>query len=502
MFRTIWPWIGLLSATYAAPQAPIDFATLLANKTNLWSHGTVVSFPENAYFENATERWTTWAAPSYFAAVSPATEQDVVTAIKLATSSNISFLTTGGRHGFTVTLGELDQGLAIDLGQLDSYHIDSTAETVTIGGSTTIGDLLEPLAAAGFMIQSGSGSCPGYVGLTVGAGVGRYMGYFGLVMDGLLSARMVTADGRLVEVSATKNPDLFWGLRGAGANLGVITSATYKLHRMSDHNDGMIMNADFIFPLNHTEAYFRYLATWSGRMPAHVAAITLVNYNTTTQEPQVHANWIYIGPEAEARQFLAPILALHPASSTLTYVPWNKLLATAGGAGFNDALCQKGANRNFYTVNLRKLTAATFQDTFDQMAAFYAGYPDAPSTYINIETFPNQATVAVPDHATAYPWRDAIGFIQVGIIPDEGASAATQQAGDALALRLRQSWVQTSGYPDLAIYVNYAHGDETLEQIYGRTKLPRLAKLKKQWDPTNVFGYNNGLPTSYRGTKP
>jgi hypothetical protein len=120
---------------------------------------------------------------------------------------------------------------------------------------------------------------------------------------------------------------------------------------------------------------------------------------------------VYIGPEKEARQFLAPILDLQPASATYTYVPWNKLLATAGGAGFNDALCQKGPYRSFYTVNMRKLSASTFQATFDTMTKYYQAHPDALSSYINIETFPNQATAAVPNSATAYPWRDAIGFM-------------------------------------------------------------------------------------------
>jgi FAD/FMN-containing dehydrogenase len=109
------------------------------------------------------------------------------------------------------------------------------------------------------------------------------MGYFGLVLDGLISARMVTADGKVIEVSEAKNSDLFWGIRGAGANFGIITSATYKLHRMADHNNGHVLNADFIFPANNTEKYFKYLESLSGKMPANVAAISLVNYNSSTE---------------------------------------------------------------------------------------------------------------------------------------------------------------------------------------------------------------------------
>lgn len=129
--------------------------------------------------------------------------------------------------------------------------------------------------------ESGSGTCPGYVGLTVGGGIGRYTGLFGLVLDGLLSARVVTADGRIIEVSSTQEPDLFWGLRGAGANLGIITSATYQAHRQVA--GGQVMNADFIFSADKSQQYFDVLASFSGTMPAELAVVTLIFYNPEAQ---------------------------------------------------------------------------------------------------------------------------------------------------------------------------------------------------------------------------
>ena len=130
--------------------------------------------------------------------------------------------------------------------------------------------------------ESGSGSCPGYVGVTLGSGVGRYTGLFGLVSDALLSARVVTADGRVVQVSEKQNPDLFWGIRGAGANLGIVTSATYQAHKLV--NQGQVMNADFIFTANTSRQYFDLLETFSGKMPANLAVITVIFYNSAARE--------------------------------------------------------------------------------------------------------------------------------------------------------------------------------------------------------------------------
>lgn len=103
-------------------------------------------------------------------------------------------------------------------------------------------------------------------------------------------------------------------------------------------------------------------------------------------------------------------MALKPPSANVQVVPWSDLIATAGG-DFDIALCQKNLSRSFYSANLRNLSASTFQATFDKMANFFATYPVARETSIDLETFSNQAMVSVPDDATAYPWRDALGYM-------------------------------------------------------------------------------------------
>lgn len=103
-------------------------------------------------------------------------------------------------------------------------------------------------------------------------------------------------------------------------------------------------------------------------------------------------------------------MALKPPVANIQVVPWNKLIATGGG-GFDTFLCQKNLSRNFYSANLRNLSASTYQATFEKIAKYFDTYPDARGTAIDIETFPNQAMAAVPDDATAYPWRDALGYM-------------------------------------------------------------------------------------------
>ncbi|ORY71928.1 uncharacterized protein BCR38DRAFT_480404 [Pseudomassariella vexata] len=334
-----------------------DLRSFLTDPVRAWAANTTISFPSSTEFFDATERWTIFRSPTYRAAISPGTEEDVIKAVKLATSLKIPFLVTGHHHEYTTTLGNLRNGIAIDLSHFIFIELDVAAETVTIGPGVTAGDVFDPLYEAGFEIQTGSASCPALIGVTLGGGLGRFTGVHGLLLDALVSVRLITADGKLREVLKNKHPDLLWAIRGAGANFGVVTSATYKLSPL--RNNGDILNADFIFPAEKSSGYFRALEA-------------LERFNRIYYAPGRNPNMI-----------------------------WNK-----------------------------------------------------------------------GDNVTA-------------------------QAASALGRELRDDLRFTSGYSEPSVFINYARGDETLERIYSRDNLPRLASLKKKWDPNHVFSFNNIFPTEY-----
>lgn len=108
------------------------------------------------------------------------------------------------------------------------------------------------------------------------------MGLFGLVHDAWVSARVVTAAGEIVTVSDTENEDLWWALRGAGANFGIVTEATFQAHRKADYDNGFVLNADIIYPPEKTAEYFQYLASLEGQLPRNVGIIHIASYNATT----------------------------------------------------------------------------------------------------------------------------------------------------------------------------------------------------------------------------
>ncbi|KAF7863837.1 hypothetical protein EAF04_006802 [Stromatinia cepivora] len=487
---------GGFTAAVGYPSGPVDLKAALTQPSMNWSSQAILSFPGQTSFENATERWTIFDPPTYSASVTVGSEIDVVNAIKASKALKIPFLATGGRHGYGTTLGRLQNGLSIDLSQLKSVSIDKKAATMTIGGGVRFKDMVDPLFAAGFQIQTGTCSCPGMVGVSVGAGIGRLQGLYGLLIDALISATVVTASGKVLHVSETSNPDLFWGIRGAGANFGVITSATYRIQPLI--NNGIFTSIDMIFPASKNVSYFNTLASMAngnGTFPAGLAAITNIVYNATSNQSEILANWVYAGPRNDALRIMAPILNLQPAFTNLTDVPWRNL-NTATSFGLDEVICEPNGIRSIYSASLRTLSAPTYISAFKKLSDFYAKYPEGRGTAISLESFPPQKVREIPDSTSAYPWRETITYLLIELTWQK-AGSSVEGPSNALALELRKDFAATSGYPDLSVYVNYAHGDETLEQIYGAAKLPRLAKLKKTWDPDNLFAFNNPLPAKY-----
>lgn len=208
------------------------------------------------------------------------------------------------------------------------------------------------------------------------------------------------------------------------------------------------------------------------------------------------ASLVYAGPKEEGLKAMKPILDLGPfLYQNTTTIPWNKL-ATSAQFGINDAICTRRQIIDVYGFNLKTFNAATMSSSLRKMADFYAAQPRARRSVIILESWPNQAAAAVPDGDTAYPWRDATTYGLFNFIWDTAGDPVETPAG-VVARELRKDFAATSGYGKLTVYVNYAKGDEGLEAIYSAGKLPRLAGLKKKYDPTNAFKYFHPLPTSY-----
>ncbi|KAI1113123.1 hypothetical protein F5Y14DRAFT_230862 [Nemania sp. NC0429] len=456
-----------------------------------WSPMTEISTAGEPAFFNATERWDIYAPPSYRISISPANEADVINAIQYAKRHNLPFLATGGRHGYSTSLKALRKGLAIDLSKMNSVHVNKAAATLTIGPGVRFRDIFDPVYAAGFQIQTGTCSCVGMMGATLGGGIGRQLGLNGLIVDALVSARIVTADGKVLTVSKKSNPELFWGIRGAGFNFGIVTEATYKLQPL--YKGGVWTSADILLTGDKNVTFFKTL-TDLAPLPPQLTVETIMSYNQTLNQSQLALSVVYAGPKAEAVKAMAPILKIKSSYTNIQEVPWNHLSYNTT-FGLDAAACMDQIVIDIYGVALRKLSAPTFASVFNTLGKFWAANPAGLTSQVVLETWPIQAAVAVPDDETAYPWRDATTNVLIQFRWDKPGNPV-ERPSNVAARKIRDDLAATSGYDDLAVYVNYAYGDEKPAQMYGASKLPRLIALKKKYDPNNLFSFYNALPTS------
>ncbi|KUI65296.1 hypothetical protein VM1G_00783 [Cytospora mali] len=161
-------------------------------------------------------------------------------------------------------------------------------------------------------------------------------------------------------------------------------------------------------------------------------------WNDTIGEAQILRNWVYFGSKKEGMKLIAPMLGLGPSVSSVEMVPYTELLYYQGFS-IDASLCEDNLTRDLYTASIRTITASTWQTAFGKMADFYDAYPDGRSlSVLELETYPNQATIAVPNGETAYTWRDAMGYLAFQFGWQESSNSSVAEASAALGCELRR----------------------------------------------------------------
>ncbi|KAF2172597.1 hypothetical protein M409DRAFT_62371 [Zasmidium cellare ATCC 36951] len=434
------------------------------------------------------QRWTDVNAPSYdLGAIKPATEDDVQSIVKIASDNSLPFFVIGGGHGISnySTFG----GLAIDMGGFKSVSFSDDKSRLTIGGSVKIFQLIKPLFDAGRELPLGSCECVGVVGATLGGGIGGLQGERGLLLDALESVNIVTSKGKLVEASASNNKELFWALRGAGSNFGIVTSATYKLPKIS--NDGMYMNADFLFPAAANRSFFEILKATEKEMSSKLAINAVAAYNRQVGAPMLAVNAIYYGPMSEGRKLVESFEKMQPMMSNVTMVPaWDIIdAAFFRSFGQDNGACTPNQHINIYSVVLRQIHTPTFESFFGQLVRFWDDHPSFQGRWL-MQRYATDGPLATADEASAYGHRHAKMYMNFeGFYEDRSLDDDVNEFWTSA----REAFTKTGGYGRLSVYPNYARGDEGAEAWYGES-LPRLQEVKQKYDPEGLFSVHNPIP--------
>ncbi|MFU0506024.1 FAD-binding oxidoreductase [Pseudaminobacter sp. NGMCC 1.201702] len=436
--------------------------------------------PNDAAYDEARTIWNAMIDRRPGLVVRCAGASDVMNAVRFARDNHLLVSVRGGGHniaGSAVCGG----GLMIDLSPMKSVRVDVAARRAWVEPGATLADVDKETQAFALAVPTGINSTTGIAGLTLGGGFGWLTRKFGLTIDNLLSADVVTADGELVRASATENPDLFWALRGGGGNFGVVTSFEFRLHKVGPQ----VLSGLVVHPFAEAETVLRQY-----REALEAAPDELTCWAVMRQAPPLPflpAEWhgkevlvlamcycgnIQAGEEATARlraigKPIADVVAPHP------FTGWQQAF---------DPLLAPGARNYWKSHDFAELTDATIGILIEAI-----GRLPGPECEIFIGHVGGVAG-QVPADATAFPQRSSHFVMNVH------ARWREPEMDQACSGWARGLYEAAKPHAIGTAYINFMPEDEVdrVEAAYAGN-FARLVEIKQRYDPLNLFRMNQNI---------
>ncbi|KPM43934.1 hypothetical protein AK830_g2572 [Neonectria ditissima] len=473
---------------FLATQSPVSWPELSAR---LSPQASIV-LPDEPSFGGYVSRWREWHAPEVGVVVNVFTESDVQETVRYANDHGLPFLARSGGHGATEALSLAKDVVMIDLRGRDAVDIADDGKTATIGGGVSVKKLVSHLWTAGKQTVTGICECVGVSAPVLGGGHGWLQGQYGLASDQVISARVVLPNGEAVTASEEMNPDLFWALRGAGHNFGIVTEWQYRIYDVKTPKWSYEI---FIFLGDKLE---QVLELTNEMMKSQPPELTHWMYivNIPEIDPSQPVIWyaaIYDGPFDKAREYAKPLHDIGPLNVDVGAVPMPDL-APLTLMSDDSVGCAEGLTGLRYPIGLKTYNVPAIRKVFNEITETSHRIPELAGSFFLLEGYSTHGVKAVDEKASAFPHRDDEILVTSYIMykPNASLDAAAQEHGE----RLRRHLLEASGEPErLRAYVNYAHGVESLEAMYGwdEWRLEKLRGLKKRWDPENRMRFYNPI---------
>jgi hypothetical protein len=398
---------------------------------------------------------------------------DVVRCITFARRHDLPLSVRGGGHSVAGNAVR-DGAVMLDLSGMKALRVDPETRTVRAEPGLTLGEFDRATQAFGLATTLGVVSMTGIAGLTLGGGLGWLNGRYGLACDNLISADVATADGQLLRASAQENEDLFWSIRGGGGNFGVVTSFEYQLHPVD-----LVLAGGLSYPLSMAPRVLRYYDDFVKAAPDELSTAASLGL-TPAGEPTVSIAVCYCGPIDEGEQVLRPLRTFQlPVDDGIQPMPYT-VLQSARDEGF-----PSGRLHYWKSGWLRDVT----DGAIETLMQFVPQMPSSASS-VGLQQMHGVASRVAPS-ATAFPHRvEQYDFLILSQWSDATDSDRNVQWTRAL-FEAMQPHLEES------VYVNNL-GDEgpgRVQAAYGEN-YPRLAAMKKAYDPHNLFRANQNIDPS------
>ena len=399
---------------------------------------------------------------------------DVVETVSFARDNDLLVSVRGGGHNIAGK-AVCEGGLMIDLSPMRSVAVDPRNRTARVEGGATLGELDGATQAAGLATTAGVVTHTGVAGLTLGGGVGRLARKYGLACDNLLSVDLVTAEGQALRTSATETSDLFWGVRGAGANFGVATAFEFQLRPVGP----VVLGGVVVHPLEKASAALRFYYEYSHSAPDELSADAFF-LTSPDGDPVFAISACYIGPIEQGEPVLEPLRRFGPPlADEIGPVAYTELQAAG------DAFFPIGLHYYWKSHFLKEIAV----DAIEAIVSHFARVP-SPRSLIAFQQF-GGAVSRVAHSETAFRHRNAqYDNFAASVWTDLRESEMHRQW-------VREWWDLMSPFSIGAEYVNNLgeEGEERVRAAYG-DNYERLVALKNKYDPTNFFRLNANIQPS------
>ncbi len=404
---------------------------------------------------------------------------DVAAVVDFARESGADLAVRGGSHSVP-GFGTADGAVVADLSGMRQVRVDPATRIAYAQGGATWNDVNQATGAHGLATPGGIISTTGVGGLTLGGGIGYLSRGYGLSVDNIISAEIVTADGQVRTTSAEENPDLYWAIRGGGGNFGIVTEFRFRLHPVAT-----VLAGPMFFELSDGPAIFKHFRDVIGDAPRAYGGFPLFNQapplpfmpEDRVGEPFSAVMHCWTGDEAEGRAFIDSFRQVAtPLAEGVGVMPFADVNALF------DGLVPRGLQHYWKAAFVRELTD-------DAIAAHFEHGPGVPAMNSTMHIYPiNGACHDVAADATAFGHRDAsFATVIAGMWPDP----AENEANTAW---VKDYYAAIAPHSEAGGYINFAAADDQarVPDNFG-TNYARLRDVKRMYDPQNLFHLNQNI---------
>lgn len=439
-----------------------------------------VILPDDPRYEEARKIWNAMINKRPSAIIRCGNAGDALRAIRFARENGLEVSIRGAGHNIAGN-AICDNGIMIDLSGMKNVRVDPANKRAYVEPGATLGDFDKAVQAYGLATSVGINSTTGIAGLTLGGGFGWLTRMYGLTIDNLISAEVITADGKKVKASENDQPDLFWAIRGGGGNFGVITQFEFKLHSVGPE----ILAGLIVFPFSQAKQVLTQYREFIEFAPQELNVWVVMRHAPPLPflPEKVHGEKVivlpvfYAGEIAEGQKLIQPLRRFGDPHGVhigpQPYSQWQQAF---------DGLLTPGARNYWKSHNLAELR--------DDLLDVIIEYADKLPT-LQCEIFMGLVSGAFNDvrpDATAYGPRDAKLVMNVHGRWDDPAQ-------DAKCIAWARDFFKASApYASMGAYVNFMTEEESarVESAYG-SNYARLRQIKKQYDPENFFHLNQNI---------